>query len=275
MPLNLQKGNSNMYSDINATWNGVRGKCEHECSYCSTLGNKKPVIQAKYSGKPELVEKELKTNLGSGNFIFVQNMSDLFADDVDYEIIAAILEHCQKFPNNNYLYQSKNPERFMPFLEEKLFPPSFVLDTTLETDCYSQALMEDSSFDVSHAPSPTLRWKAMKKIRIQYPRLPLRVTVEPIMRFDLDKLSSRIIDTLPEYVYIGADSNLRCECGHEFRFRKTKYFRPECPKCHNNDLTNSDGLKEPKWSEIVALIEVLLKRGLRVVKKTNLDRLIE
>ena len=104
-----------MYPDITHTWNPVSGACEHGCIYCTTEGNTKPVIQEKYSGEPALVEHELKTNLGKGNFIFVENMSDLFAKSVIAGHIIRVLNHCNKYPDNKYLFQTKNPGRFFCF----------------------------------------------------------------------------------------------------------------------------------------------------------------
>ena len=63
MPLNHVKKGSNMYQFCNATWNVVKGKCEHDCCYC---------YMKRFPQKDLWFdEKELKTNLGEGNFIFV------------------------------------------------------------------------------------------------------------------------------------------------------------------------------------------------------------
>ena len=58
--MNKQKGN--MYGFVTHTWNPIRGECPHDCKYCymKKWGKQKPL---------RLVEKELKTDLGSGNFI--------------------------------------------------------------------------------------------------------------------------------------------------------------------------------------------------------------
>lgn len=265
MPLNKQSGN--MYEDITHTWNPIGGECEHRCIYCTTPGNKKPVIQNKYSGKPKLIEHEMKTNLGSGNFIFVTNMADLFAENVPGDVIDAVLQHCNRYPNNYYLFQTKNPVRFIPFLRDGKFPKHSVLDTTIETDEYSM-----TNNVTSKAPSPKNRWRAMIGIKRRFPEVPRRVTVEPIMSFHHAMLCEMISDIDPEQVYIGANSNLMCkDCGHKFRFRKTPVHCPKCGRNHN--ITNSDGHSEPDFPQVLKLIMALDQRGISVTQKKNLSRL--
>jgi hypothetical protein len=73
MALNISKGN--MYEFITHTWNPIKGKCPHDCSYCymKRWGHLKP---------PRLVESEFNTDLGSGNFIFVGSSCDMWAERV-------------------------------------------------------------------------------------------------------------------------------------------------------------------------------------------------
>lgn len=73
MGLNTSKGN--MYEFITHTWNTIKGECYHDCSYC----------YMKRFGKLNKVRfdaKELKTDLGTGNFIFVGSSCDMFAENI-------------------------------------------------------------------------------------------------------------------------------------------------------------------------------------------------
>ena len=89
MPLNKSTGN--MYKFITHTWNTVKGECPHGCSYC----------YIKHWGKQPLLhfdEKELKTDLGKGNFIFVGSSCDVFAKHIPYEWKIDTLNRCLEFP---------------------------------------------------------------------------------------------------------------------------------------------------------------------------------
>ena len=77
-----------------------------------------------------LVEKELKDNLGEGNFIFVGSSTDMFADDVPDVWIKAVLNHCDHYILNKYLFQTKNPEKMNKFL----LPDNSFVGTTIETN---------------------------------------------------------------------------------------------------------------------------------------------
>lgn len=63
MGLNLSKGD--MYKFVNYTWNPIKGKCLHDCSYCymkQINPNANP---------PRLAEYELNTDLGCGRSILL------------------------------------------------------------------------------------------------------------------------------------------------------------------------------------------------------------
>lgn len=179
--LRPQKGN--MYSFVTHTWNAIKGKCSHECSYCYM----KP-----FALKPiRLDETELRCDLGKDNFIFVGSGTDMFANDVSDIWIDKVIDYCKKF-DNKYLFQSKNPERFLCFD----FPENTVLGTTMESDRIYK--------DLSKAPDVFERAKALCKLSDRgYKTM---VTIEPI----LDFLPMTFIDLIkmahPTWVNIGADS---------------------------------------------------------------------
>ena len=168
--MGLNKTNGNMYPWVTHTWNPLAGECKHNCSYCymkrSFLGNLK-----KYEGEVRLFKKELETDLGFNNTIFVGSATDIFGDWVSNSIIKNILSYCRKFPNK-YLFQSKNPSRFEEFI--KFFPENSIIATTLETN---------RSYNVSKAPLPTKRYHDF--LSIKYSRK--MVSIEPVIDFDLDE----------------------------------------------------------------------------------------
>jgi len=183
MALNKQKGN--MYAFVTHTWNAVKGKCPHDCEYC--------YMKEFPQGELKFDEKELKTDLGEGNFIFVGSSCDMFADAVPSQWILDTLIHCNRYQNNTYLFQTKNPKRFQEF--QRLFPENTIIGTTIETNREN---------DLANCPS---RAERVEFISIDYPVLKRKmITIEPIMDFDVPKLTEWIGAIRPEWVNIGADS---------------------------------------------------------------------
>lgn len=135
-------------------------------------------------------EKELKTKLGKDKFVFVGSSTDMFADNVPMGWIGTILLHCLSYPENKYLFQTKNPERFYNFM----FRREDILCITLETN-------RDIS-DISKAPYPYKR--AMIFADVNHSKK--MVTIEPIIDFDLTKFVKMIRTIKPFQVNIGADS---------------------------------------------------------------------
>jgi len=140
--------------------------------------------------QPELHfdESELKTDLGEGNIIFVGSSCDMWAAAIPAHYIRKTLALCCLFPNNRYLFQSKNPKGFGGWQ----FPPLTILGITLESNRCS---------NVSKAPCPQFRYTPLATMN--YPRM---VSIEPIMDFDLEEMVDWIKQIRPEFVSIGADS---------------------------------------------------------------------
>lgn len=178
----LNKSTGNMYDFVTHTWNTVKGECLHDCSYCymKRWGKLKPV---------RFDEKELKTDLGTGNFIFVGSSCDLFTKDIPDEWILKTLDYCKKF-DNKYLFQTKNPSR----INDNYLPVNSVVCTTIETNRWYQDIMNE-------CPPPYKRAVGMYCIDV-----PKYLTIEPIMDFDLDEMIQIIKGVNPVQVNIGADS---------------------------------------------------------------------
>ena len=225
----LIESKGNMYSWISHTWNTVKGECPHGCTYCymKRWGKQKPV---------RFDEKELKTDLGSGNFIFVGSSCDMFAKEIPDEWIYKTMEHCKQF-DNTYLFQTKNTRQL--FRQIPTLPLQSRLCTTIETDRIYPEIMKES-------PAPILRGQWMESfnrhaLRKQY--FDLYVTIEPIMDFDIGQLVSVIRRINPVQVNIGADSG-------------------------NNNLP------EPSKEKLLALINEL-KKFTVIDQKRNLARLLK
>lgn len=184
--MSLVKQKGNMYQFVTHMWSPIKGKCPHDCTYC--------YMKRFPLGEAHLDEKSLKNKLGQGNIIFVGHTTDLFANDIPTEWIERTLDHCKKYPNNRYLFQSKNPERMKDFKDK--FPSDVFLATTIETN--------RTTYYESKAPSYEARAKALSDLHQM--GFDTMVTIEPIFDFDLDELVKLVIMANPIWVNIGADS---------------------------------------------------------------------
>lgn len=181
----LREAKGNMYDFITHTWNPIKGKCYHDCSYCymKRWGAQKPL---------RLDERELKTDLGSGNFIFVGSSTDMFARDVETPMIESVLKKMSEY-DNHYLLQTKDPDEFKHFF--LIMPEKTSLCTTIETNRYYENIM-------GNAPHPLFRAMSMSWIK----KFRKYITIEPIIDFDLDMFATVIKASNPAQVNIGADS---------------------------------------------------------------------
>ncbi len=189
MSLNIVKENSNMYQGwITHTWNTCKGACYHDCSYCymKKWGELKPV---------RFDEKELKTNLGNGNTIFVGSSCDMWSRDIDFYWIEKTLNHCRR-SDNTYLFQSKNPAEF----RYHTLPDKSIITTTIETN---RDYKQMNLIPFGTTPTPHGRSMGMFENNIIKRKM---VTIEPIMDFDLIELKYLILGFQPEQVNIGADT---------------------------------------------------------------------
>jgi protein gp37 len=121
---------------------------------------------------------------------------DLFAEQVPDEMIRDVLLHCHRYPTNTYVYQTKNPVRFLHF---KLWiPKGSWLGCTIETNRPTRAL------GISTAPDPLERARQIGSKSLEaFKRF---ITIEPILDFDPLTLIDWLEGIKPDFVNIGADS---------------------------------------------------------------------
>jgi protein gp37 len=135
--------------------------------------------------------KELETDLGMGNRIFVGSSCDMFANDIPEEWILQTMNYARRF-KNRYLYQSKNPYKMVGLKE--MFGDLDAVCTTIETNRMNRDVMGST-------PCPEARayWLG----QFPYNRY---LTIEPIMDFDLGDMIEIVRVCNPVQVNIGADS---------------------------------------------------------------------
>ena len=195
--LNIAKGN--MYGFITHTWNPIKGICYHQCSYCYMH----KLLSPKYQCSPVLVEYEFSKDLNEGDRIFVGSSIDMFAKDIPDEWITRVLDHCAGFNDRRegqkkivFLFQSKNPGRFLQFLDHRVFKHS-VIGTTIETNRYYTEVMVNS---------PRIEDRADAMGAIAERGLYTMVTAEPLMDFDKEELVGLIKKCRPRFVNIGKNT---------------------------------------------------------------------
>jgi hypothetical protein len=189
-----------------------------------------------------LIEEEFKVNYGSGSTIFIEHMNDLWAKEVPGEIIKRVLAHCCTWPDNTYVFQTKNPMRYgtfyfpdAPILNSLLFPPNCILGITIETNRTIEG--------ISEAPTPEQRYRDFMDVcHLFGNRIKKFLTIEPVLAFDLGVFTRWIADIKPDFLNLGADSK-------------------------------SHGLPEPTVKDIMALVDRLHENGADLREKHNLKRL--
>ncbi len=197
MPLNKTSGN--MYPWITHTHSHLAGECPYKCQYCYVQRSKFMGFKgykSKHSGPIHLQIKELLVNYGRKKIILIEHQIDMFHPEVSDLMIENILRHCRQYPQNLYVFQTKNPQRLHDLLclRHGLFPPEALYGCTIETNRSTEHL--------SSAPSTIERRRVMATL----PTLRKFITIEPILDFDVEMLGFSIAYIKPLFVNIGADS---------------------------------------------------------------------
>lgn len=180
---------------VTHTHSHLGGACQHACSYCfvQAMAKRFPAMQERYSGPVRLFMAEIDVNYGTGKKIFIDHLNDLFAANVPSNLICVVLQHCQRYPDNTYIFQTKNPARYHENTFGGYWPKKRILGCTLETN--------RNMASISNAPHPQDRAMAMGDLEGE-----TFVTIEPILDFDESDMIAKLILANPTFVNIGADS---------------------------------------------------------------------
>lgn len=195
----LRVATGNMYKFVTHTWNPIKGVCYHQCRYCYMN-----VLQPKnYECAPVMVDNEFEIDLNVGKVIFVGDGIDMFAENVPDEWILRVLEHCAGFNDQRagqkkivFLFQSKNPSRFLQFLDHRVFKHA-IIGTTIETNRYYPEIMVNS---------PKIEDRAIAMKSISEKGFYTMITAEPLLAFDKTELVEIIRQCNPRFVNIGRES---------------------------------------------------------------------
>ena len=86
----IKESKGNMYEFVTHTWNPIKGKCSHGCTYCYM---KKMCSRL---NPPRLDAAELTCYLECSNFIFVGSSIDMWAEDIPSHWIKMVLDYCDR-----------------------------------------------------------------------------------------------------------------------------------------------------------------------------------
>jgi len=224
--------NSQMFDFITHTWNPIIGKCYMSCKFCYVSG------YGTNPGKRKIVSDAFKVDLGTNKFIFVGSGIDLFAPDITDKQINRIIDYCNMFPKNKYLFHTKNPNRYKYFG----FKDNMILGVSLESNRHYENILINAPSPKKRVRGFTSGFQSLFKAKTTQPKEKRLVTIEPILDFDLKELTEMVIKINPMRVYVGADS-----------------------KGHN--------LPEPSYDKVILLKNKLKEQGISVHLKANINRL--
>lgn len=178
-----------------------------------------------------LLTGELSKRFKKGDYVFVEDMGDLFAQAIPKEWIIEVLNTIWACPEAKFLLLTKNPWRMVEF--ERNIPVNCLCACTIETTKTVKGL--------SMAPPTSERYMAMRKLNHPHKM----ICIEPIMDFEPVKFLCWIEEIKPELVVIGYDN---WKAGlPEPSLAKTKTFI-DCLKYeHFNVQTKT--LRE-KWNDL-------------------------
>lgn len=189
---------TNMYEASNKQWNPFKG-CKFDCLYCETsfkrqAKRQKHICTKCYNYTPHTHPERLNQSIPKtkeGEFIFTFASGDVSFCPTPF--LKKVIKVIESKPDRTFLIQSKNPKTF----NRVVFPDNVILAITLETD------RDEIYKGVSKAPKPSQRYKDFAKIK----HSKKMVTIEPVLDFNLVRLTKWIKQIKPFLVWIGYDSS--------------------------------------------------------------------
>ena len=181
-----------MFSFITKTWNPIKF-CSHDCVYCWA---KKYGVGSPSKGDTPCI-RQTSINFKPNDFVFVNDLGDLFCNAIPDNMIQSILSIILLYPKTKFLLMTKNPARYFDFA----LPCNCTLGCTIESNLDYP--------DLSKAPIQSKRIDAMKLIRQTkgYRDFDLFVSLEPILDFDLGETYHCVaVDMLADFVAVGYDN---------------------------------------------------------------------
>ena len=152
----------------------------------------------KYIGEPYMSKNDLQRQFRPDTIVFVGDMRDIFSYDVPDFLLAEIFRVVKKWPKTDFLFLTKNPQRYLKLLEVGIkIPENAILGATIESNRNYPA--------ISNAPRQKSRIEAMKKLR-KDTKYSLFISIEPILDFDPVPFVADIMEIQPWAVAIGYDN---------------------------------------------------------------------
>lgn len=199
--MKLRPSRGHMFKSVDYTCTYYQG-CDHNCLFCWTLFQRGPI-----SHKPRLMQYNEHQILKERDaVIFPNSAHDSFALCIPTDWIMQMLRWMgRQHPSLEFYIQSQAIERAFnePVIFRKLLELNHrvIIGTTLQTNI--QGIV--SRF--SDAPSIMSRYKAMLKFRDH--RFRLRLSLEPLFKFDYIKLRDMVLKISSELVEVGLDNYTR------------------------------------------------------------------
>lgn len=175
------------------TWNVFKG-CKFGCIYCvqrEQAKRQKHRCEKCYNYDPHMHSERLDEKFKAGETVFVAAAGDISfmhgkADQI------AVMDVMRKYKDTTFLLQTKDPHYYLRLLRFGDFPDNVILGTTIETNEYPRML-------ISEAPYPIFRKHALHQVEHKRKY----ITIEPILKFNVNVFVEWIKEIAPEFVYVG------------------------------------------------------------------------
>jgi len=192
--MTLNKAKGRMFKSVGWTWNPIHG-CTHDCEYCWA---RRWRTRWGKDFKPAFREEFLWDKMpGDGSWIFVGSMGDVFCDEVPRSwLLDLFLKIAYDESDNKFLFQTKNPARFLELKRElETFKEKIVLGTTIETNR-----------ETPWSKAPPTKERARDLAECRKIGFKTFLSLEPLADFDINTMIRWIRRIKPEAIEIGLEN---------------------------------------------------------------------